>query len=100
MHSGISRNNLWKESKRWTLAGAVADDGEGTIFLGKVLLGSDDYVEHMTIVEIITHETIHHLVRRLKGQFASQGFDSMTLNRSYMDSYRRYVQKIKIHVIF
>lgn len=99
MRSWLTRGNLRHESKHWVLGGFACDDGEGSIYLGKVGLGHDDYVQPMTMAELITHETIHHLMRRFKGQNASEGFDSMTLERSYLDSYRIYIQKTKIHTI-
>lgn len=81
------------------LGGLSYDDGKGTIGLGWFLMSIHDYTDPFSIAEVITHETLHHIVRRFEGGRACHQLDVMIMWRSMFDSWRGYSNIRKIDLV-
>lgn len=94
------RANLHPPKAKWNSLGGLAfDDGKGTIGLGWFKMGKDDYTSCFSITELLTHETLHHLVRQFEGNRACQQLDVMIMWRGMMDSWRKYINIRKLDLV-
>ena len=94
------RTNLRLYNKKYKAIAALAvDDGCNTIEFCQVWLGRYDYMESMSIAELITHETLHHLVREIAGHYVSVDLDRMLQHRNLIDTDRQYIQHNKFSLI-
>jgi hypothetical protein len=93
------RNNLRpkKNEQIKDIAAGFASYQDGMpIYIGFVGTRKEDRVEKLTIAQIISHETVHHLVAKLTDDLTSNQMDGMVQDRTYLDNYRVYIQKNKI----
>lgn len=86
-----TRDSLRESNGYKALAGWARYNEYNDIVLGWMFLGPDDYVEPFSVSEIITHETIHHVVAKLTDQHSADSLDAMWQRRDSLDSGRVYI---------